>query len=124
MSEQTEQNVCTIERRGEALILDVSPAVEQLRWDLIEHAANYLLEPIRQEEHPLVVVDLENIKYFGSVFLSILLRCWKHVSAAGGMMVICSADKQARELLKVTALDSLWAIYDSRSEALAALDTD
>jgi hypothetical protein len=36
-------------------------------------------------------------------------------------MVLCGASPQALELLRVTALDTIWAIYDTREQALEAL---
>jgi hypothetical protein len=35
--------------------------------------------------------------------------------------VLCGASKMARELLRITALDTLWAIYDDRDSALEAI---
>lgn len=70
----------------------------------------------------MVVFDLSEVSYFGSVFLALLLRCHTTVKNRGGELVLCGASKMARELLKITALDTLWAIYDTRAEALAAVD--
>jgi hypothetical protein len=39
-------------------------------------------------------------------------------------MVLSGVSHRARELLRVTNLDTIWAIYDSRKEALAALASD
>ena len=57
----------------------------------------------------------------GSVFLALLLRCHKLVRQKGGELVLCGASKLARELLHITNLDTLWAIYDTREEALEAV---
>jgi anti-anti-sigma factor len=98
--------------------------LESLRWDLIEHAAELVIAPIQALTAPLVVVSLDRVSYFGSAFLSLLLRLWKHVSTTGGMMVLSGATPRARELLRVTNLDTLWAIYDSERDAIAALESD
>ena len=62
----------------------------------------------------MVVFDLSDVAYFGSVFLALLLRCHKFVKSRGGELVLCGASELARELLRVTSLDTLWAIYDTR----------
>jgi anti-anti-sigma factor len=80
------------------------------------------MAPLKTQSVPLVVFDLSEVKYFGSVFLALLLRCHKEVKLRGGELVICGASKTARELLKITALDTLWALYETREEALEALD--
>jgi anti-anti-sigma factor len=95
--------------------------VEAMRWDLIEPAATIILEPLRAQNVPMVIFDLSQVGYFGSVFLALLLRCHKLVKSRGGELVLCGPSAMARELLRVTSLDTLWAIYDSREEALTAL---
>ena len=92
-----------------------------MRWDLIEPAAAIILGPLREQKVPMVVFDLSSVAYFGSVFLALLLRCHKLVKSRGGELVLCGPSAIARELLRVTSLDTLWAIYDSREEALTAL---
>ena len=71
----------------------------------------------------MVVFDLSEVRYFGSVFLALLLRCHKMVKSRGGELVLCGPSQMAAELLKITALDTIWAICDNRAEALAALQT-
>ena len=93
-----------------------------MRWDLIEQAAEIVMEPLKELEVPMVVFDLSDVSYFGSVFLALLLRCHKFVKARGGELVLCGASPMARELLRVTALDTIWAIYDTREQALEALE--
>ena len=79
------------------------------------------MSPIREQEVPMVIFDLSEVSYFGSVFLALLLRCHKLVKSRGGELVLCGASVLAVELLRITALDTLWAIYDSREEALEAV---
>ncbi len=124
MPEEREDSVIRVEQHGEVTILSAAQDVESLRWDLVEQAADFVLAPIRAQALPLVLVDLTGVNYFGSVFLSLLLRCWKQVATRGGMMVLAGVSTRARELLHVTALDTLWAIYDTRRQAIEALAAD
>jgi hypothetical protein len=39
-------------------------------------------------------------------------------------VVIAGASPNARELLHLTGLDTLWPIYNDRKEAIAALNSD
>ena len=95
--------------------------IESMKWDLIERAADVVMGPIEETEVPLVIFDLSEVDYFGSVFLSLMLRCHKAVKPRGGELVLCGASPMATELLQVTALDTLWAIYSTREEAIEAL---
>jgi len=110
-----------IEWHGNAVVVVPAENVESMRWDLIEPAAEIVLNPLKKSDVPMLVFDLSDVRYFGSVFLSLLLRCHKFVKERGGEMVLCGASKMASELLGVTALDTLWALYDTRQEALEAV---
>lgn len=110
-----------IERHGDYAVIVPTADVESMQWDLIEHAADIVLQPLRKEPVANVIVDLSKVSYFGSVFLSLLLRLHKLVKQQGGETVLCGASERARELLKLTALDTLWAIYENRQKAIEAV---
>jgi anti-anti-sigma factor len=112
-----------IEWHNNCVVVIPAQDVEKMHWDLIEPAAEIVMTPLRKTPTPMVVFDLSEVRFFGSVFLSLLLRCHKYVKTRGGELVICGPSKLARELLAVTSLDTLWAIYDTRQEALDALTT-
>jgi anti-sigma B factor antagonist len=112
-----------LEFHGNAVVITPAANVEGMRWDLIEQAAEIVMSPLRNQDIPMVVFDLSDVAYFGSVFLALLLRCHKFVKSRGGELVLCGASELARELLRVTSLDTLWAIYDTREEALDAVAT-
>ena len=116
------QDCFEIEWHGNLAVVVPAKTVESLNWDLVEQAADVIMEPLNKQELPLVVVDLKDVGYFGSVFLALLLRCHKFLKRRGGELVLCGASDTARELLKITALDTIWAIYDTRKEAMQAID--
>ena len=72
-------------------------------------------------ERAFLRIDLSRVKYFGSVFLSLLLRWHTPMKKNGSEMVLAGVNDRIRELLRLTNLDTLWAIYDSRAEALESL---
>jgi anti-anti-sigma factor len=110
-----------LEFHGNAVVITPAANVESMHWDLIQQAAEIVMSPLRNQDVPMVVVDLSDVGYFGSVFLALLLRCHKFVKSRGGELVLCGASDMARELLRVTSLDTLWAIYETRDEALEAV---
>jgi anti-anti-sigma factor len=113
-----------IEQSGDVAIITPSSVVENLHLDLADQAAELVVGPISASNPTAVIIDLSRVKFFGSVFLSVLLKVWRIITQRGGNMVICGASKRARELLKLTQLDTLWALYDSRDEALEALTAE
>jgi anti-anti-sigma factor len=118
------QDAFTIERHGELTLIIATPALETLEFGLEEEAATLIMEPLRQQENPLVIFDLGQVDYFGSMFLALFLRCWKLAQARGGMMALAGVSPHARELLRLTSLDIVWPIYADRREAMDSLLAD
>jgi anti-sigma B factor antagonist len=114
----------TLERYGDLTIITATPALEHIEFGLEEQVADLILEPIRRQENPLIVFDLSQAENFGSMFLALLIRCWKLALSRGGAMALSGVTERTRELLRVTALDTVWPIYDSRREATEALLLD
>jgi len=113
-----------IERHGDIAIIIPSPEVEKMNESLMDQAAQMVLAPLKADPPSGLIFDLSRVDYFGSVFLSFMLRCHKRVKEHGCEVYVAGASKKARELLHLTALDTLWPLYDNRSQALAALATD
>ena len=124
MSTTPSQDAFTIERRGDLTVVSALPALESIAMGLEEQAADLIFNPLRRDPEPLIVFDLSQVDYFGSVFLGVLLRCWKLVQAKGGTMALSGVSSRARELLHLTSLDFVWPIYANRREAVEALLSD
>jgi len=112
-----------IERHGDIAVIIPSPEVESMHEALIQQAAQMVLAPLRQDPPAGLVIDLTQVNYFGSVFISFLLRCHMLVKQHGSEVVLAGASDRIRELLHLTALDTLWALYATRSEAMEALSS-
>jgi anti-anti-sigma factor len=82
------------------------------------------LRPLRRQDNPSIVFDLTRAESFGSMFLALMIRCWKLALSQGGTMALCGVSARTRELLRVTALDMVWPIYESKREAMEALQLD
>lgn len=122
MTEDTSQGESfRIERHGDIAVIIPSPEVESMHEALIQQAAQMVLAPLREDPPAGLVIDLSRVNYFGSVFISFLLRCHMLVKKQGSEVVLAGASERIRELLHLTALDTLWAIYRTRGEALEAL---
>lgn len=111
-----------VERHGDIAIIIPSPEVESMSESLIQQAAQLVLAPIKADPPSGLIIDLSQVGYFGSVFISFLLRCHMFVKKHGSEVVLAGASERIRELLHLTALDTLWALYDSRAEAIEALE--
>ena len=110
-----------ISRHGDIAVITPAPEVEGMPENLIQQAAGIVLAPLNASPPAGLVVDLSNVSFFGSVFISFLLKCHMHAKRQGYEMVLAGCSPRARELLHLTALDTLWALYDSLDEALESL---
>src|SRR5947208_8009349 len=120
-AQSTQSQSFRVERHGDIAVIIPSPEVESMQENLIEQAAQMVLAPLRQDPPAGLVIDLSQVKFFGSVFISFLLKCHMLVKKHGSDVVLAGASNRIRELLHLTALDTLWALYDNRAEALDAL---
>ena len=107
--------------RGGLMIVVPAPEIEQLPTNVIETAAQLVLAPLKANPTMNVVFDLSKVEFFGSEFISFLLRCHVIVKKHHCEMVLAGISERIRELLRQTALDTLWAIYANRTEAVEAL---
>ena len=110
-----------VERRGDIVVVTPSSAIEEMPENLIEQAAQMVLSPLREGMPGGLVVDLSQVDYFGSVFIAFLLRCHLLVKKQGAELVLAGVSDRVRELLRLTSLDTLWALYATKAEALEAL---
>jgi anti-sigma B factor antagonist len=114
----------TLEQHGDLTVIAATPALETLDPGLDEQVAELIMTPLQGQTAPQVVFDLSAVNYFGSMFLAVLLRCWKLASSTGGSLVLAGVSDQARELLRVTSLDMILPMYATRREAMEALLSD
>ena len=111
-----------VKRHGDIAVIVPSPQVEHLPETLLQPAAQMVLAPLKEDPPNQIIVDLSEVGYFGSAFITFLLRCHLLVKKRGSELVLAGANPRIRELLRTTALDTLWALYDDRQEALNALN--
>ena len=110
-----------VKYHGEIALVIPSPEVEQLPESLMQPAASMLLAPLKEEPPSHVVVDLTGVRYFGSAFITFLLRLHLISKQRGSELILAGVNSRIRELLKTTALDTIWALYETRQEALDTL---
>jgi anti-anti-sigma factor len=113
-----------IERRGDLTVITPTPALERIEIGLEGLVSELILKPLRRQENPLIVFDLSHVDYFGSMFVALLIRCWKLALSQGGTMALSGVNERTRDQLRVTYLDTVLPIYQSRREAIEALQLE
>src|SRR5262245_26908864 len=110
-----------VKRHSANAVSGASPQIEHLPETLLQPAAQMVLAPLKEDPPNQIIIDLSEVGYFGSAFITFLLRCHLMVKNRGSELVLAGVNRDIRELLRTTALDTLWALYDSSSEAMEAL---
>ncbi|MEP6761120.1 MAG: STAS domain-containing protein [Sporichthyaceae bacterium] len=65
------------------------------------------------EETPHLVIDLGGVTFLDSSGLKVLVATNKRTEQAGGSMVLVAVPRVVMRVLTVTALDRVFAIYDT-----------
>jgi len=74
--------------------------------------------------HKQFVLDLSGISFMNSTSLGGLVSAYTKVRAAGGKLVLTGMNKGGvRDLLEITKLRTVFDVFDSESEAVAALQS-
>src|SRR5438128_11051206 len=120
-TDATHDQSFSIERHGEVAVVIPSAKVEEMHEALIEQAAKLVISSLKEDPPAGIVIDLSQVNYVGSVFVSFLLRCHMLAKKQGSEIVLAGASEPARELLHLLDLETVWALYDNRKEALEAL---
>ena len=96
-------------------VVTPTPEMENMPENLIEQAAQMVLAPLKENPPSGLIVDLSRVNFFGSVFISFLLRCHLLIKKQGAELVLAGVSDRVRELLRMTSLDTLWALYATRA---------
>ena len=78
-----------------------------------------LKEALRQT--PKLVLNLSDVSYVDSGGLGTLVGVYSSARAAGADIRLTGLGQRLRDVLQITKLATVFAVYDSEQEALAAL---
>ncbi len=109
--------------RQEADILIVMPTgpISNLSGQEVQSEWEQVVCYVRQRQCRHVLVDMEKVTFFGSVFLSELNALWKQGHQHGGRLALCQLTPLGDEIIRAAKFDALWEIYPTREDALKAL---
>ena len=67
-----------------------------------------------------ILVDCSKMNYISSSGLRVFLVYLKKLKAEGGNLLLCCMQSMIKEVFSISGFTSLFTIYDSREEAVAA----
>ena len=106
------ENVTVFQLRGDYGSLDDAP-IDKIDAALSEH--------VDCSEHPRVVLDLTETRFFGVDFVNVLEQVSSRVSARDGHMALCGLTPFCAEVIRSAQLDQPLASHTTRDEAVAAV---
>jgi anti-anti-sigma factor len=110
-----------LERHKKLAVITPSSAVGNALEPALERESRGVLDSLRANPPQGIVMDLSQVDYFGSLFLAFMIRCHTLTRKNGGNLVVAGASERIRDLLRLSALDTLWNSYEDQDEALRTL---
>jgi anti-anti-sigma factor len=105
---------------GNTLILTPLTQLGSLLEPEIVHETEDLLAFLNHSSSVNILIDLAQGTYLGTAMLGAIVKLWKRVALRGGHLALCNVSDGVQMVLRATKLQTVWPIYGTRSEALAA----
>jgi anti-sigma B factor antagonist len=90
---------------------------------LVQKVASQIHELLQDGGPQHLILDLSRVWIVCSSMLSKLITLNKKVQSAGGTLRLCGVSPRLYEVFAITKLNKLFAIYDSRQQALESVCT-
>jgi anti-anti-sigma factor len=79
---------------------------------------------VENEGHTNVVLDLSEVWALSSLALGILANFQQRAESRGGCVKLCGLNPNLKQVFRMTKLDQIFAIYETRDDAVDALARD
>jgi len=114
-----------VQRDGKVTIVQFGPQSNSFSLDeqALHEFSTALLAQAAEAEPPLLLLDLSETSYISSSFIEAMVRAWKRIKERKGVMALCGVGPFCMEVLQVTRLNTLWQMFPTRAEAVAALSS-
>jgi anti-anti-sigma factor len=110
-----------IDQMDGTVILTALTDLDGSEFESVRNRFEVTLTLLSMRDIDNVIIDLSHADYYGSSALAFLVNLWKRVSSKGGELVLCNVSKHGWEILRVTHLNRLWGVFESKDDALRQL---
>lgn len=111
------------ERHGNTLVVLPMHAVMGTDQDQSDVELRLIVQTLRDPDVKHVVVDFVALTFFGTNLLGGVAMLWKKVRDHDGRLALCNVSSHGRDVLRSTRLIQLWKVYDTRAEAIQAVQS-
>ena len=102
-------------------VIELGKSYDSLDERVLEEFGEILLVEATYAEPARLVLDLTRTGFIGSRFLELVIQAWKRLRQRKGRMALCALQPFCAEVIQTARLDTIWPIYPTRREAIAAL---
>jgi anti-anti-sigma factor len=117
------QPLFSVEQVGQTLVIKPTIRGGKFRYTQLRTEANALRRKLGQRTIGGLILDLHELDYSGAEAIGAVVALARKVEDGGGRAVICRAAPHLTEALTKMGLHRLWAIFATREEAFAALES-
>ncbi|QDT23304.1 Putative anti-sigma factor antagonist [Gimesia chilikensis] len=110
-----------VEQAGPNLVVTPLGSTLQFQYSNVQVEANKVLRLFDAPEIKNVIIDLSRVDYLDSIIIGSLIRLLQRARQTGGQAVFCNACENMQNILKCIKIGSLWPLFDTRDEAIAAV---
>jgi anti-anti-sigma factor len=96
--------------------------LDEFTFDEVADEAGGVFELLNKGLAENVVLDLHRVQMCQSTAFGFLLRAAKRVQERGGKMALCNLSEHTGKAMRALNLDKVWAICDSRDDAIAEVE--
>ena len=106
----------TTAEHGNATVLSLAGRIDTVSAPVLEQAINRTIESGGRK----ILLDFSGISYISSGGLRVLLSAAKRLKSPGDRFGLCCLSADVLKIIKLTGFTSIFEIYPSEGEALAA----
>jgi anti-sigma B factor antagonist len=89
----------------------------------VQAATEKVIRFISENYPKKVVVDFQQVKFFSSQILGLLMDIWRRLHEYNGRVVISSINPQLHRVFKITNLDKIFEFFPDKQSALDNINT-
>ncbi len=112
------------EIRPEAVLVHVGGEIDSSTAGDLRSQLESALHQAGGQDSRLLIIDLQNVTYFGSAGLNAVLDCHKQGLRAGTSVRLVADNELVVRPIEVTNLDSLLDLYPSLPDALEGRESE
>lgn len=101
---------------GDSYVVELAGEIDVYTSPTVKDAITELID----QQHYMLVVDLERVRYIDSTGLGVLIGGLKRVREHGGAVRLVCTNPQIKKIFEITGLVKIFNIYEDEHSAMKA----